>query len=230
MNRKEVIFSRLESLSNELSNQTCLVAVTKKSPIEDIQIAYDYGQRDFGENRVEDLLEKSAHFQSKGYKDINWHFIGHLQGKKVSKLLKVPGLTHIHAIDSLKLLENLLSKSDLFEGDSLQYFLQFNTSGEDEKHGLSSNEELLPLITLIQETPESSIELAGLMTMSRIRTEDFEKDAQACFHKLRLFNTELSKRLGGKKLKLSMGMTNDYKVALEYKSDFVRIGSGIFSE
>ncbi|WP_372653385.1 YggS family pyridoxal phosphate-dependent enzyme [Halobacteriovorax sp.] len=234
MNRESLLSNRFKELNKEIQktateeHHTSVVAVTKYSPVEDIFLSHDLGQRDFGENRVLDLQEKAEEFEKKGIQDVNWHFIGHLQSNKINRLLKIPNLKYIHSVDSLSLLEAILSKEEQFRGDRLGIFLQVNTSDEDEKHGFSTYDKLAGAMNHFLDEHGSRIYLAGLMTMGKIRTDDIEGDARKCFRKLKSFKHRLEDDFGVHDLKLSMGMSGDYKVALDEGSNFIRVGSVIY--
>ena len=223
--RAQEVASRLDKLTPTLGKSS-LVAVTKYSPVEDIQYAYEWGQKDFGENRVQDLEKKAQAFQEKNL-DPRWHFIGKLQSNKINQLFKIPNLFAIHSVDSLKLLEKLYQKESQFEGDSLLFFLQIKTSDEDEKSGFESKEEIYEALSFIEKRNVSKLKFFGLMTMGKMRTSEFEKDATKCFEKLKNLRDDISNN-SAFSLKLSMGMSQDYKIAVSLQSDFVRIGSMIF--
>lgn len=226
--KKSEIAKNLAAIKKEINGAT-LVAVTKYSPVEDVMAAYLANHYDFGENRVSDLKEKADIFYQHGYKKVKWHFIGHLQTNKVKELLKVPNLYAIHSIDSLKLLEELIKKESEFEGDELKLFFQVNTSHEEEKSGFLSAEELNLAISLLLGRPHLKLKLYGLMTMGTIRTEHFETEAARCFNDLNTIARNIEKVHGLKtKLKLSMGMSQDYKIALAAHTDYIRVGSAIF--
>jgi pyridoxal phosphate enzyme (YggS family) len=193
------------------------LAVSKTKSIEDIKLAYDAGQRDFGENKVQELNQK-ADLLASSCPNINWHFIGSLQSNKINNLLSTPNLVSIHSIDSIKLLNKLLNKKP---DKRIGIFLQVNTSGEDEKSGFSEFAEIEEASSLLK---SESFYLQGLMTIGKIRTDDFENDAKACFLRL----NEYKERLNSDDLELSMGMSSDYKIAIDCGSDWIRIGSGIF--
>jgi pyridoxal phosphate enzyme (YggS family) len=219
---------RLLEIQNMLG-KTTLVAVTKYSPLEDMFMAYEAGLYDFGENKVRDLALKSELFVEKGLSNVRWHFIGHLQTNKVRDLFKIKSLTAIHSVDSLKLLQEMYKKEHDLDAKSLSFFLQMNTSGEEEKSGFESLGELKEAMDLIMTMERSKLKFEGLMTMGSIRAEDFAAAAHSSFSKLKLIKEELLrdyKRL--KDLKLSMGMSQDYKIALSYDADYVRIGSALF--
>ncbi len=214
------VTQNLEKLKNKIGDRTNLLAVSKTKPLEMIEEAYLFGQRDFGENKIQDLFEK-AHALSH-LRDIRWHFIGTLQSNKLNKLLSVPGLYAIHSIDSLSLVDKLLKKSS---GQKIKIFLQVNTSGEEEKSGFDNFEELNQAVQKL--IGQESWELAGLMTIGSIRADDFKKAARTCFEQLVALRNRLSEKYDID-LELSMGMSQDYEIAISYGSDWVRIGSDIF--
>lgn len=203
-----------------------LIAVSKNKPIQDIQILYEQGQYHFGENRVQELLEKSQKIQKN---DLIWHFIGHLQSNKVKNLLSCPGLGHIHSVDSLKILKEIYKQADHFQGDELKLFFQFNTSGEEQKHGLTSYDEIIEALAFCGENENSRLIPYGLMTMATFRTDDYREEAKRCFRTLREISEQIKDELD-LSLKLSMGMSRDYKIAIDEGSDFVRVGSTIFGQ
>ena len=224
--RAQELAKRLDNLTPTLGNSS-LVAVTKYSPVDDIRYAYEWGQRDFGENRVQDLEEKAQSFQKLDLGP-RWHFIGKLQSNKINQLFKIPNLFAIHSVDSLKLLQKLYQKESQFEGDSLMFFLQIKTSDEEEKSGFESKEEIYEALSFIEKRSDSKLRFFGLMTMGKVRTTEFEKDATKCFEKLKRLRDDINNNFTFPSLKLSMGMSQDYTIAVSLQSDFVRIGSMIF--
>lgn len=225
MSRKQDIEKRLREFKSKLDSSVTLVAVTKYSSFEDIAYAYEAGHRDFGENRVDDLLEKSIQANERGFTDIRWHMIGHLQSNKINKLIKVENLYVIHSIDRLDLLMKLIEKQESFQKE-LKVFLEINTSKEEEKSGFASLSEIKEAMSLLLEKGQRFTPF-GLMTMATIRTEDVEGEARRCFSELRSLRDYLESEFK-LNLKLSMGMSGDYQVALSQGSDFIRIGSAIF--
>jgi pyridoxal phosphate enzyme (YggS family) len=226
--RPLVIANRLNEIRSELHNDTeevRLIAVTKYSPVEDVVFAYEANQFDFGENRVTDLKEKAEYFYEHSLKSVRWHFIGHLQSNKVKELLKIPNLYSIHSIDSLKLIEELLKRKNEFDG-ILNIFLQVNTSHEDEKSGFESTEELYKGIELLLAEPK--FKFYGLMTMGTIRTDHPVEEAHRCFKELAELKNKIENDFNLKDLKLSMGMSNDYQIALAHGTSYIRIGTKIF--
>lgn len=205
-----------------------LVAVSKYVGADEILAIYNLGQRDFGENRVDKLQTKAKELRDLGT-DITWHFVGRLQSNKIKNLFTVSGLAFLHSVDSISLLEQLYKKEEAFLGSELNIFLQVNTSGEEQKGGFSSYDDLSRAAKICQERSSSKIKLIGLMTMGSIRGTDFATDARNSFKKLASYGKDLSSDLGIPPLKLSMGMSQDFLIALEEGSDFVRIGSAIFT-
>ncbi|MFT6633532.1 MAG: pyridoxal phosphate enzyme (YggS family) [Bacteriovoracaceae bacterium] len=216
-----LISKNLDRISNQLKKSSNLLAVSKTRPEGDIRIAYEWGQRHFGENKVQDLFEKS---NSLIELDIKWHFIGHLQSNKINQLLGTPNLVAIHSIDSLKLLNKLLGKK---VDSKIGIFLQVNTSGEVEKGGLTDLAQLDEAVENIQKN--DTFFLQGLMTIGKIRTDDFEASAKESFTMLKELKDTLD-RTHGLSLELSMGMSQDFEIAQEYGSDWIRIGTDIFGK
>ena len=206
-----------------------LIAVTKYSPVEDVVSAYEAQHFDFGENRVPDLQAKANFFEKEKLTKVRWHFIGHLQTNKVRDLYKIPNLYAIHSVDSLSLLEELIKRESDFKGTQLRLFFQVNTSHEIEKNGFETAEELKLAVDLLLGRVHSKLKFEGLMTMGTIRTTEFEAEASRCFNDLKDIARRLEETYHLKeKLKLSMGMSQDYKLALLAGSDFIRVGSAIF--
>ncbi|MBF0299628.1 MAG: YggS family pyridoxal phosphate-dependent enzyme [Oligoflexia bacterium] len=238
---KSTIAQRLLEINNAIKNyQAKLIAVSKTFPIESIEEAYNFGHRDFGESKVQELQEKSKYFIDKGISDINWHFIGHIQSNKLKNLLQIPSLKFIHSIDSLSLLKKVNEYKNLIKEKELGIFLQVNTSAEKEKSGIESYSELLNIAKIARDLLANSdsdsdffgktIKWIGLMTMGPIRTNDFLLDTEESFKKLFEYKTKLENDLKITDLLLAMGMSQDYELALKYRTNFVRIGSFIFGE
>ena len=226
--KKTEIAKNLSAIKKELK-KTQLIAVSKYSPIEDVITAYEAHQFDFGENRVQDLKEKAEKFSELSLSKVRWHFIGHLQTNKVRDLFKIPKLYAIHSVDSLSLLEELIKRENDFSGTELKLFFQVNTSHEVEKSGFETAEELNRAVELLLSRNSTKLKLMGLMAMGTIRTTNFEAEALRCFKDLSAIAQNLEKVHGLKTpLLLSMGMSQDYKIAITAGSDFVRIGSAIF--
>ena len=227
------IGARLKKIREQISSAT-LIAVSKYHTIEEIQEAYTEGQRDFGESRVQELTEKAEYFRNKNIQDIRWHFIGRLQANKINHLLRIPNLEAIHSIDSLKLLNDLIKRTQpspehaKVHPKKMKIFLQVNTSHEEEKGGFRDQHELIEAIELL--TSNHHFLWAGLMTMGPIRTDNFEADTREAFHSLQVLQQQLKLQYPQFPLELSMGMSSDYLMALDYGSNYLRLGSIIFGE
>lgn len=219
----EVFRAKLAALKDEL-HHTKLLIVSKTRSEREIQDYYELGHRDFGENRVQELLEKAQHLRE-SCPEIRWHMIGHLQSNKVNQLFTVPNLFAIHSVDSQELLEKLI-KAEHRLARPVNVFLQFNTSHEAEKSGFESTEELLKAAFQLQAA--NHLRPAGLMTMGTLRTENFEAEAERCFRELNELKRALEQELATK-LETSMGMSQDYKIALRQHSDWIRLGTVMFT-
>ena len=197
-----------------LSNIT-LVAVSKTKPVEDILELYDLGHRDFGENYVQELVEKAERLP----KDIRWHFIGHLQTNKVK--LIAPFIYLIHGVDSLKLLKEIDKQAEKNKR-LIDCLLQVHIAQEETKFGFDENE-----LIALEIGQFANVKIKGLMGMAsltdnvnNIRVEF--KQLKTLYNKLSTLTPQLSI--------LSMGMSADYKIAIEEGSNMVRIGSLLFGE
>jgi PLP dependent protein len=215
---KENYFQIVEELK---TRNAILVAVSKTKPVEDIRELYDLGQRDFGENYVQELVEKYEQLP----KDIRWHFIGHLQTNKVKYVSSFVHL--IHGIDSLKLLKEVNRQAEKLSR-IIEVLLQVHIAQEETKFGLDENEVQEILGLPLSQFP--AVQVRGLMGMASF-TENQEIIKQE-FHALKkLFDQHTQLLTSHFKLKtLSMGMSNDYKIALDEGSNMVRIGSLLFGE
>lgn len=203
-----------------------LIAVTKYSPLSDILISMELGHLDYGENRVDQLKERSVRLIEEGFLNARWHMIGHLQTNKVKELLFVPNLYAIHSVDSLRLIEEIKKRIDDYAGDRLNIFLQFNTSNEEEKSGFETYLELKEAAQMI--LSHKKLNLYGLMTMGSIRSDDQRKAAHECFSKLASLKEELMKDLNLINLNLSMGMSADYQIAIQHGANYIRLGSVLY--
>ncbi len=196
-----------------------LVAVSKQFSWGHISSAYNAGCREFGENKVQEALEK----MSEAPDDIHWHLIGTLQKNKVRKVIGKFAL--IHSVDSIELAEKISLCSE-GQGVKTRILLQVNTSGEATKHGYTIDE-WREVFNEVRELSNVSVE--GLMTLG-----PFTRDKgviRRCFRGLREFRDELCENFEECELPhLSMGMTNDYPIAIEEGATLVRVGSAIFGE
>ena len=207
----------------ELDDKASLVAVSKTKPIADIQALYDLGQRDFGENYVQELAEKYKLLP----KDIRWHFIGHLQSNKVKYIASFIHL--IHGVDSFSLLKEI-NKQAQKNNRTINCLLQIHIAKEETKFGLDGHE-LHELTRMIKEEDHlKNVIVKGLMGMASfsnntdlIRSEfRYLKELYNLSSQLSTIHYQLST--------LSMGMSSDYQIALEEGSNMVRIGSLLFGE
>ncbi|KAI8340071.1 hypothetical protein BC941DRAFT_419308 [Chlamydoabsidia padenii] len=196
-----------------------LVAVSKYKPVEDLMHVYETGQRHFGENYVQELVEKSAKLPT----DIQWHFIGHLQSNKCKSIAAIPNLFVVETIDSSKK-ANTLNKACLQRKVPLNVFVQVNTSQEDTKSGVSP-EHCLEVCQHIQEHCPR-LKLLGLMTIGMFGRDPSLSNPD--FKTLVDCKKEIEQRIPGLDLELSMGMSGDYLEALQAGSTNIRVGTGIF--
>jgi PLP dependent protein len=200
-----------------------LIAVSKTKPVSDIKELYDLGHRDFGENYVQELVEK----QVLSPKDIRWHYIGHLQSNKVKYI--APFVHLIHGVDSLKLLLEI-DKQARKNNRVIQCLLQVHIAQEETKFGFS-DVELTEIMEDVHKAKLSgelqNVEVVGLMGMASL-TEDMELVRKE-FKYLQLLYTQAAQiQVQNTIQTLSMGMSNDYQVAIEEGANMVRIGSLVF--
>lgn len=213
-----------KKIKAELDSQgVTLVAVSKTKPASDIQQLYNLGHRDFGENYVQELVEKESLLP----KDIRWHFIGHLQSNKVKYI--APFVHLIHGVDSLKLLKEI-NKQALKNNRVINCLLQVHIAQEETKFGMDEND-LVEIEKSNQITTEMKyIKLQGLMGMASF-SDDMQKVRNEFKSLKHLFDKYYLLLTPGSPLAtLSMGMSSDYKIAIEEGSTMVRIGSLLFGE
>ncbi|MBQ1312534.1 MAG: YggS family pyridoxal phosphate-dependent enzyme [Blautia sp.] len=202
------------------SSEVTLVAVSKTKPPADLMEAYEAGVRDFGENFVQEIVDKYDRLP----KDIKWHMIGHLQRNKVKYI--IDKVSMIHSVVSLRLAETIeqeAAKKNLV----MPVLLEVNVAEEDTKFGLKV-EEVLPLVREISAFPHVKVE--GLMTIAPF-VDDPEQNRDI-FRKLRKLSVDISREnINNITMNvLSMGMTGDYQVAVQEGASMVRVGTGIFGE
>ncbi|MDG2369986.1 MAG: YggS family pyridoxal phosphate-dependent enzyme [Flavobacteriales bacterium] len=215
-----MIKDSLLNIKNSIPQDVLLVAVSKTKPIEAIQEAYETGHRNFGENKVQELADKYDQLP----KDIKWHMIGHLQRNKVKFI--APFIHLIHGVDTFKLLKEI-NKQALKNDRIINCLLQFHIAEENTKFGLNldeaisfiSNQEFLEL---------KNISISGVMGMASY-TEDKSKIEKE-FSSLKVIFEQLKTHINNKNSFkwISMGMSGDYKIAINQGSNMVRIGSTIF--
>lgn len=193
-----------------------LIAVSKTKSIELIKEAYDVGIINFGENKAQDLRDKSKLIKG----SFNWHFLGHLQKNKVKYVVETAD--YIHSVDSLQIASEINNRA-LQKGLIKRILIEVNASGEETKFGLSNYHSVERLINECSEL--ENIEVKGLMTMAPFTTD--EVLIRKTFEKLREMKEKIN-RSNKDITELSMGMTNDYKIAIEEGSTMLRIGTAIF--
>jgi len=210
----------LESIKSELSSHVTLVAVTKTKPTSTILEAYNAGHKIFGENKVQEMVEK----YEKLPKDIQWHMIGHLQRNKVKYMASFVHL--IHGVDSLKLLKEI-NKQAKKHNRAIDCLFQLKIASEDSKFGMSANE-IKSILNSEAFVDLKNIRIIGLMGMATFTSDKIQIKKEFKFLKNTFDNL---KDLAQDNLNLqiiSMGMSGDYQLAIECGSTMVRIGSSIF--
>lgn len=216
-----MVKENLKNILDKLPKDVQLVAVSKTKPAELIQEAYDTGQRIFGENRAQELAEKAESLP----KDIEWHMIGHLQRNKVKYI--APYVTMVHSIDSYRLLKEV-DKEAKKNDRVIQVLLQFHIAREESKFGFSL-EEVLEMVEDEDFPKLENIAIRGVMGMATF-TDNQEKVSEE-FQALNNYFLVIQSRcfkFNDQFNIISMGMTNDYEIAIEEGSNMVRIGSAIF--
>ena len=216
-----MIKAQLAAIRSSLPATTVLIAVSKTHPIERIMEAYEAGQRDFGENKVQELVEKYEALP----KDIRWHMIGHLQSNKVKYI--APFVHLIHGVDSFNLLKEI-NKQGQKNGRRISCLLQFHIAQEDTKFGLSLEEAKAFLAG-----PEFSlldhVRICGVMGMATF-TENTAQIRQEFQNLHAIYQNLLSSYFSSNSefKEISMGMSDDYPIAMEEGSTLIRVGSKIF--
>jgi hypothetical protein len=210
-----------QAFNKGIPSNVTLVAVSKTKPVEDLQKVYGFGQRHFGENKVQELVDK----QSVLPKDIKWHFIGHLQSNKVKYI--APFVSLIHAVDSLKLLKEI-NKEAKKNNRIIDCLLQFHIANEETKFGLNFEEaqEILESKTFIEMENVSIVGVMGMATFTD-NTELVKNEFQTLEGYFQILKSHYFKFNDNFK-EISMGMSGDYTIAIEEGSSMVRVGSAIF--
>lgn len=225
-----MIFENIEHVKQEIEKacknagrkkeDVTLIAVSKTKPVSMLREAYEAGARDFGENKVQELLDKIPEMPD----DVRWHMIGHLQRNKVKYI--VDKVCLIHSVDSLRLAEEI-SKEATKKEVEVNILIEVNVAEEESKFG-AAVQQTLELVKQIAGLP--SIHIQGLMTIAPY-TENAEEN-RLYFKKLKQLSVDIKdKNIDNVNMNvLSMGMTGDYQVAVEEGATFVRVGTGIFGE
>jgi pyridoxal phosphate enzyme (YggS family) len=211
------IKKQISFIEKQIGNEVCLVAVSKTKSESEIMEAYNCGQRVFGENKVQELVSKQNNLP----KDINWHMIGHLQRNKVKYI--APFIDLIHAVDNIKLLKEI-NKQAKKNNRKIDCLIQIKISNEESKFGMEYKE-ALELISNVNTSGFENINLTGFMGMaSNTNNQDILK------HEFSLLNNFFKevKQTNKNLKKISMGMSNDYLLAIQCGSNMIRVGSNIF--
>ena len=206
----------------EIGERNCkLIAISKTKPITIIQDAYDSGQRIFGENKVQELVDKHPHLPS----DIEWHMVGHLQSNKVKQIASFINL--IHSVDSFKLMKEINKQGSRFNR-VISCLLQVHIAEEETKFGLME-EGLFSLFEDISKSEFGNIKIVGLMGMATFTDDTTQIEKEFSYIKKLLDKSSKQYRNDNIDLReLSIGMSGDYKIALEQGSTMIRIGTGVF--
>ncbi len=209
------------SYNNKINGNARLIAVSKTKPVEDLQEAYEAGQRLFGENKALEMRDKHEILP----KDIRWHFIGHLQTNKVKYI--APFVELIHSVDSLNLLKQI-NKEAIKNNRVIDCLLQIDIAHEETKFGLEENE-ADELLSSEEFAELKNVRICGLMGIGSI-TDDKNKTKKE-FNNLKKYFDETKNKFFNSKsyfCELSMGMSQDFELAIEEGATLVRIGSSIF--
>lgn len=213
------IKDNIEALEKEIPNGVKLLAVSKTKPLSDLEEAYEAGIREFGENKVQELVAKEEEF----HKDVKWHFIGGLQTNKVKYL--VGKVCLIHSLSSIKLLKQI-EKEFGKKNEIANVLIEINIGREESKGGILE-EELEDMLSEIEKC--NFVKVKGIMVIIPKGDSDSNR---AYFKRTReIFESLKTRKIKNIKMEiLSMGMTHDYKIAIEEGSTLVRIGEGIFGK
>ena len=211
----------LLKVKSNIKEGVCLVAVSKTKPNEDILQAYEAGQFVFGENKVQDLAKKYEELP----KDIQWHFIGHLQKNKVKYI--APFINLIHAVDSLKLL-SVINKEAVKNNRVIRCLLQFHIAEESTKFGLDLDE-AKEILNSSEFVDLENVEICGVMGMATY-TDDEEQIRKEFGNLKNIFEVLKDEYFSNQESfkEISMGMSGDYLIAIDEGSTMVRVGSSIF--
>ena len=220
--RNMSIETNLLEIKNVLPTSVTLVAISKTKPVSDLLEAYHAGQRIFGENKIQEMAEKFE----KMPKDIHWHMVGHVQSNKVKFM--APFVSLVHGVDSLKLLKEI-NKQALANDRTIDCLLQVHIAQEETKFGFDESE-IFDVLSSPDFEELSNIRVCGLMGMATFTENDEQihgefTSLKNIFDKL---STQSQPNLAPEIL--SMGMSGDYKIAIDCGSNMVRIGSSIFGE
>ena len=208
-NYKEIISAIKHRLKDQNINQPKVIAVSKTFGLDKILPLIDYGHLDYGENKVQEAIEKWTNIKLTK-KDLKLHLIGKLQTNKVKQAIKI--FDYIHSVDSEKLAKKIADEEDK-QGKKIKIFIQVNIGDEDQKSGINKNQ----LSDFYQFCKTSKLNVVGLMCIP-----PFDQDSKKYFEEMSVLNKKLNLN------DLSMGMSSDYLEAINYSATYLRIGSSIF--
>lgn len=216
LNLKKKIISNV----NGKTSPPLLIAVSKTKPVDDIQCLYDLGHRDFGENYAQELCEKAEHFISKGITDISWHFIGAIQSNKIKLIFKY--INFLHSLSSDSHLTEISKQYKIFSTRGrLKVLVQVNIDSQDSKSGCRVSE-LREFLGKVKQN--SDVEFKGLMCIPNA-SKNYNGES---FLKMKLLSVDLFG--AGNQIELSMGMSDDYSMAIANGATMIRVGSQLFGE
>ncbi len=222
MSFRMTIQQNLKKIKSKLPNHVTLVAVTKTKPVSDIMEAYETGHRVFGENKIQEMVEKYDQLP----KDIDWHMIGHLQSNKVKYMAHFVGL--IHGVDSLKLLHEI-NKQAIKHNRIINCLLQIKIASEDSKFGMTESE-ATDIIRSKELSELKHVKIKGVMGMATF-TDDKNIIKKEFLYLKKIFETLKTYDAQNIEIEtISMGMSGDYQLAIECGSNMIRVGSSIFGE
>ena len=216
------ITENLLKIKSKLPQNVTLVAVSKTKPLSDLLEAYDTGQRIFGENKIQEMASKYDEMP----KDIEWHMIGHIQRNKVKYM--APFVSLIHGVDSLRLLAEI-NKQALKNNRIIDCLLQVKIASEESKFGLSENE-VLNLLDSEEIKTFQNIKIIGLMGMATFTNNQEQLQKEFEILKFIFDNLTHLKSTNYNLKTLSMGMSDDYPIAIKNGSTMIRVGSSIFGK
>jgi pyridoxal phosphate enzyme (YggS family) len=214
------IAQNLKDIQSQLPEHVILVAVSKTKPNRDIMEAYDAGQRIFGENKIQEMVEKHEHLP----RDIQWHMIGHVQRNKVKYM--APFVSLIHGVENFKVLKEI-DKQAAKHNRIIDCLLQIKIASEDSKFGMMPSE-AKEIISSVEFSELKNVMITGVMGMATFTDNQAQIKKEFCdlksiFENLKLINTNNCQMET-----ISMGMSGDYKLAIEASSTMIRVGSSIF--
>ena len=214
------IQQNLQHIKSTLPSHVTLVAVSKTKPVSDLWVAYNEGQRIFGENKIQEMVDK----QDVLPKDIEWHMIGHVQKNKIKYMASFVSL--IHGIDNFKLLEEINKQAEKYER-IINCLLQIKIASEDSKFGMTA-EEASDIIQSKAFSELKHIKIVGVMGMATFTDDNNQIKKEFTLLKSVFNNLKPLETFNFKPKTISMGMSGDYQLAIECGSTMVRVGSSIF--